>query len=55
MLQNLQDIVGVLMMLGLILLIGRILLPEKPPRRRWRPMLSPALSQEKRTSTKIIL
>jgi len=34
MLQDLQDIVGVLMMLGLILLIRRILLPEKPPRRR---------------------
>jgi hypothetical protein len=31
MLENLQDLIGVLMILGLILLIRRVLFPQKPP------------------------
>jgi hypothetical protein len=37
MMEGLRDIVGVLMILGALLLIRRVLSPQKPPTKRRRP------------------
>jgi hypothetical protein len=38
MMEGLRDIIGVLMTLGAILLLRRILFPQKPPAKRKRPL-----------------
>ena len=33
---KLQDMIGVLLILGFLLLLRRVLFPQKPPTKRWR-------------------
>jgi hypothetical protein len=49
MFDKLQDIIGVLLILGLLLLIRRILFPEKPPPRPRRTRTVPREIQKSRT------
>ena len=49
MLENLQDLIGVLMILGLILLIRRVLFPEKPPPKPRRTRTVPGEIPKSRT------
>jgi hypothetical protein len=42
MMDKLQDIIGVLLILGLLLLLRRILFPLKPPTKQWRARRVPS-------------
>jgi len=38
---KLQDMIGVLLVLGFLLLLRRVLFPQKPPMKHWRTRRAP--------------